>query len=133
MMIEHDVMLDIEADVSSEEQLADMLGVKEDVLDRRELTITKTGKPEPIWMIESDCDREEPLEEHIKSILDKINKNKSVKAAGPIKRIYLNIGVFFETAYCSVYLPAELLSRLLACFPDATVLVNCYPSEEPEE
>jgi hypothetical protein len=125
-MKEYDVSLDILADEStiSRSQLAKLLGVKTQHFNRRKI------EQGALWKIGSDCAKNQPLNDQVMSILSKIKGREPIKTSETIKGVTLNIGVFYDTVTCTVNLGGKFLARLVSCFPDITIEVTCYPSNE---
>jgi hypothetical protein len=107
-------------------ELAQLLGTKSENLSRM-----KQAK-EVIYCIESDCEAEQPIGEHVRSILEKVKNEGPIRATGAIKSMYLNIGVLYYTFTCSAFFPHECLNLLLAKFPEADIAVSCYPCCDEE-
>ena len=83
-----------------------------------------------VWRLESDVAENAPLSQHIENILQRVS---TVKLSGALPHdctVYLNIGVTFETAMCSIEIPPASLQLLSKA--GIRLLVNCYPSSSPE-
>jgi hypothetical protein len=125
-MKEYDVSLEILVNESiiSRSQLAQVLGIESQHFNHKKI------EQGALWKIESDCAKHQPLNEQVLSILSKIKSRDPIKTSKTIKGTTLNIGVFYDTVTCTVILGGEYLSRLVSSFPDITIEVTCYPSND---
>lgn len=104
-------------------QISEILGINSKELDFKEFEDTT------VWKIQSDCEEQKAINEHILSILSKITKRQNSKNE-LIKKVVLNIGVFYDTITCSVNIGSEHLNKLSSFFPDFEIEATCYPIEE---
>lgn len=116
-MKKYDVSLVILADKSVGEAFFKKLGVRASNLSRRE---TAKGM---LWRIAPPAAKSASLLEQIRALA------KAVPFDGLDDRrlrAYLSVGVFFDTATCSVELPPEALKLLQGT--GITVEITCYPT-----
>ena len=130
--LEFDVMLDIYSDIKDVTQLSNILGIDSATISHREVGVKKV-RGERVWMIESDCYRDDPLSDHIDSILAKLEGCSPFKINESVQSIYLNIGVFFdinEVWTPSILLSSQKISDLNRHFSDLNISITCYPVNE---
>lgn len=102
-------------------------------LSFKNVIVKKSPSMDYIITLESTLDRNASLEDHINNIIanDDIAVIKQIHPQ--IKELYLNIGVFYDTATCTVILPNKSIVRLLSSFPQIDVRTVCYPCEEEDK
>ncbi len=127
-MKEYLVSLDIITSSSvTDSQLAELLGLSRSLLAQRE---TKRGR---LWRLISDVDQKVPFEKHIETLLTMIPTNLVIGSDSVISRIYLSIGILYDSATCSIRLTKEQLHFLVSKCPDLDIEITCYPCEKDEE
>jgi len=112
--------LDVTASVVS-----NSLGVDTSCLNQRCLDT------ELLWTIESVLCNYASLEEHMQSILSLFDSN-SVVNNNVISGIYCVVGVYYNTATCTINFTSKYLNMILSKFPEAVLEVVCYPCEDSE-
>lgn len=120
------VSLDVIADVTaSDSEVARFLGVPSSDLDHRNLDDTIW------WWTNSDLGQAQPLDRHIRNIVEKTRGHASNFTTDTIKRTTLNVGVmYYGTVDCSISIPIALLQTLEQRFPGLDFSVSCYPTED---
>jgi len=108
-------------------QVADYLGVEESALTHRQISVGT------LWAYEPVVDDSMPLVELINQTMSRVDVKPGTACEQQIRNVYLDIAARYDTAYCSVSLPAQCLDLLRAKIPCADVEVTCYPVGEPEE
>jgi len=83
-----------------------------------------------MWIVESQLDVGKPLLDHINYLISVFDHAGQIKATEAVRKIYMNIGVIYDTASCTVALPNEVIQTLLRVFPDLNIEITCYPSNE---
>ena len=96
-------------------------------LDTRQLSNRSCGN-EVLWRLDSGLSQTSSIKQQFKALYRQIpfHKLDGIKDV----RAYLDIGVFFDTAMCSLQLPPDSLALLDNS--GLTIEVTCYPCEEEQ-
>ncbi len=121
-MHEYMVSLDlITASNVTSVQVATVVGVSEAKLNGRK---TRQGMQ---WSLESGVSERGMLSEHLEALASMLSMSITSEI---IEKIYLVIGVLYETFTCTVNFPHEPLALIASKCPGLQVEIACYPSEE---
>lgn len=105
--------------------------VKPEIITSIENIIIKRMEDNSIFAsLESVLDKSASLESHISDILLNPYLGEMRNLIPYADKFYLNIGVFYDTATCTVILPNEVIVKLLSEFPQIYLKTVCYPCEE---
>ena len=131
-MKEYSVFLDV---VSTELRLQDLterIGMKpsDSAHDLGSPRILRGGVwTETVWRLESDAPETAPLEDHCRNVLTQARSGGVLEAIHHLQgiRALINIAAFFDTAMCTVTIPAVCLEALRD-YP-LGLEVTCYPAD----
>lgn len=94
------------------------------------MKVDKTPNNDSMISLESKLDKSASLDAHISNIMMSGDITIVAGMSHIIDKLYLNIGVFYDTATCTVVLPNECIARLLAAFPQIFIRTVCYPCDD---
>lgn len=123
-MKKYDVTLDVLTRGLSITDFAKLLGV-----DQSAITCRKKGS-DNMCRIVSGCRTQIPLADQVKTLLSKVRCKKPIAVTKNVKKVYLNVGVFYDSVTCSVNVSGDCLNMLIAKFPDASLELSCYPVDK---
>jgi uncharacterized Fe-S cluster-containing MiaB family protein len=83
-----------------------------------------------LWRLESQLGKQESIPKQIESILSFARGNRLFEIGSLIKMLYFDIGVFFDTANCSVTIPSDCLRSITRLSPEIGIEITCYPTSE---
>ncbi len=95
--------------------------------------VKKTANGDILFSLESTLAKSANLEAHIDNILNNEDIVSINQILPCVDKLYVNIGVFYDTATCTVILPNESMVKLLSAFPKIYVRTVCYPCDEEIE
>ena len=109
---------------ATSEQLSEFLGIPDSMPIHRKID---RGL---LWRIESDLEKQTPLNEHVNILISRLPSTISMCPNDFIQEIYLSIGVFHDSVTCTVSFPNECLKFVLSKCPKMAIEIACYPCEE---
>ena len=101
----------------------------ETVISVENINIKPIGNNSILASLESTLEKSSSIESHINDLLLNPNLDNMRNLIPYADKFYLNIGVFYDTATCTVILPNEAIVRLLSEFPQIYFRTVCYPCE----
>lgn len=129
-MKELSVSLDIETSSATLTELSSILGSCYSSGSHESGALRPDGTPfrTTIWRFNSSANREAPLIDHLLNIASQI-PTSVLGARIPVgSTVCFNVGVFFDTAMCTVEVPKEC-ADLLSSYGAALTIV-CYPTSD---
>ena len=85
------------------------------------------------WWAMSDLAQDQPLESHLRNLIEKTHGHANNVDPDAIKSVTLNIGImFYETLTCTISIPVVLLRVLEERFPGLRVSISTYPTSDDE-
>lgn len=107
-----------------EGQLLKMFKTDKIVLSCRDVD---SGK---LWGFKVEAENNESLICQVNSIESVLNVNEIIDSRYLFQKIYLHIGVCYDTFTCTVELENDVLQKIFNMFPEINIEIVCYPTNE---